>query len=79
MVFQTVPLTWWQWLVCVIIGMLSLVIGVCVRLLPDWRKPEPPVEVEYVTRERLLWETAISNVRTQIRVVQALRRSRKHH
>jgi hypothetical protein len=49
---------------------------VIVRLLPDWRRPKPPVEVAFVTREKLLWENAINDVRTQVRVVTALRRNR---
>ena len=53
--------------------------GVIVRLLPDWRRPKVAEEVNPVTREKLLWETAIDDVRTQIRVVNALRRPRVHH
>jgi P-type Ca2+ transporter type 2C len=74
--FKTYPLNWWQWLVCICLGPLSLVVGVIVRLLPDWRRPKPPVEVAFVTREKLLWENAINDVRTQVRVVTALRRNR---
>ena len=53
--------------------------GVIVRLLPDWRRPKPKEEELVVTREKLLWENAIDDVRTQIRVVNSLRRARVHH
>ena len=108
--FKTYPLNWWQWLVCVFLGPLSLVVGtsrsswrsescVCmrliqdpghacvlafmpaglvVRLLPDWRRPSNRSASEMgVSKEKLLWEDAIDSVRTQIRVVNALRHTKK--
>jgi hypothetical protein len=54
-------------------------LGVIVRLLPDWRRPKAVAPEEHVTREKLLWENAIDDVRTQIRVVNALRRTRVHN
>jgi P-type Ca2+ transporter type 2C len=77
--FKTYPLNWWQWLVSVGIGAISLAVGVIVRLLPDWRRPKAVAPEEHVTREKLLWENAIDDVRTQIRVVNALRRTRVHN
>ena len=75
--FQTAPLTLPQWICCVLIGALSLPIAVVIRLMPDCfsepLQPEPVV----LTRERLMWQNAIRDVQTQIRVVNALRRQRR--
>eukprot|EP00732_Lithocolla_globosa_P001643 Lithocolla_globosa_v1_NODE_856_length_3177_cov_20.386611.p1 type:complete len:999 gc:universal NODE_856_length_3177_cov_20.386611:3080-84(-) len=74
--FKLVSLNASQWIVCVGLGFLSLPVGLVVRLLPDWRTPSAEPEAEVVTREKLLWENAIHDVRSQIRVVNALRRHR---
>lgn len=34
-VFSVVPLTGWQWAVCIVLGALSLLVGLLIRLLPD--------------------------------------------
>jgi len=77
--FQTHPLYWYQWLSCLGIAFLSLPIGFVIRLIPDCRPAKPEAEVRPVTREKLLWENAIKDVQTQIRVVAILRRHRDLH
>lgn len=76
--FKTAPLHWEEWLGCIGIALISLPIGLVVRLIPICCTgyDQPREEPEYVTREKLLWENAIKDVRAQIRVVDALRRHR---
>jgi len=75
--FQTDGLNWWQWLVCLLVGVFSLPIGFLIRLIPDRPAPVDEDHNARVTREKLLWETAIRDVRRQVRVVHALRHERK--
>lgn len=74
--FQTTGLDGAQWAACIIIGALSLPISFVIRLLPDCQRAQAQVEQPRVTIEKLRWESAIHDVRAQIRVVNALRRSR---
>jgi len=75
--FRTYPLNWQQWLACIGIAFISIPIALVLRLIPDCVKPqEEVVNVSSVTREKLLWENAIDDVRTQIRVVKAIRHTR---
>jgi Ca2+-transporting ATPase len=74
--FKTVPLNTPQWIACVMVGFLSLPIGLIIRLLPDFglRRFFPEeVRKPLVSEERLLWESAISDVRQQLRVFSAIR------
>ena len=76
--FQTVELNWYEWLGCLGIAFLSVPLAVIIRLIPvccTLKSSEP--EPEYVTREKLLWENAIQNVRTQLLVVRTFRRGRE--
>jgi Ca2+-transporting ATPase len=75
--FKTTPLTGPMWGVSILFGMLSLVIGVILRLLPDIPRPRifGPIPEPYrpVTKERLLFDYAISAIRTQQSVFKILR------
>ena len=76
--FQTVKLSYSYWFLSIGIGALTLIIGVLIRLLPDFtcfEKPERAEDRELLTHEKWRWESAISQVQTQLRVVKALRRT----
>jgi hypothetical protein len=82
-VFRVNGLNYWQWLVCLFLGSLGLIIGVVSRILPDWEWPRGKrarrrhaVEAERtanMTRERLLWQNAIGSIQTQLTVIKALK------
>lgn len=74
--FKTTPLTPLQWLITVLIGALSIPVGLVIRLLPDFgleRKyaEEAPQLASY---SRMKWEGAIGDVRNSLRVYSFLRR-----
>jgi Ca2+-transporting ATPase len=79
--FSTTPLTWYQWLATVIIGSLSLPIGIVIRLLPNVGVPEHLLN-EYhkpkVTYGQMQWETLRTRV-DSINVIGLLRRSTRHN
>ncbi|CAG8829872.1 24551_t:CDS:1, partial [Racocetra persica] len=69
--FGTTKLTWYYWLVTVLIGSLSLPVGVIIRLFPNTCVPDHILNEYYrpkVTKEKMLWEQAIHDVRSQLRV-----------
>ncbi|CAG8547962.1 8146_t:CDS:2 [Paraglomus brasilianum] len=74
--FGTVSLTGTQWLVTVIIGFLSLPIGLIIRLLPNWCVPEHILneEVKPMTPEKMVWQSAYADVTRRMRVFNALRK-----
>ncbi|KAI9472462.1 MAG: PMCA-type calcium-translocating P-type ATPase [Benjaminiella poitrasii] len=77
--FKTVPLTWHQWLVTILIGSLSLPVGTVIRLLPDCCGCERRFQEEakpLTTYSRMHWEGAIGDVRDELRVYSLLRRNR---
>ncbi|KAI8140571.1 PMCA-type calcium-translocating P-type ATPase [Fennellomyces sp. T-0311] len=76
--FNTTPLTWQQWIITVSIGALSLPVGVIIRLTPDccgierrYNEDATPL----TSYSRLNWEGAIGQIRNQLRVYSALRKS----
>jgi Ca2+-transporting ATPase len=80
-VFKVAPMTPYMWAASVIIGSVTLPIGVVIRLLPTWdgcsvfgREWAVPDNSRVVmTKERLQWHHTIGQVRTQLSVFQALR------
>ncbi|CAG8670081.1 16295_t:CDS:10 [Acaulospora morrowiae] len=75
--FGTVPLNHYQWLVTVIIGSLSLPVGLIIRLIPNSCLPESAINEDFkpkVSKEKRLWGAGISDVRTQLKVFRALRK-----
>ena len=74
--FSTVPIGWNLWLASLGISLFGFVVAACVKSIPDWRKEQQPERV-YLTKERLQWQSAINNVRAELRVFSALRRSKK--
>ncbi|KAG0267855.1 hypothetical protein DFQ27_008131 [Actinomortierella ambigua] len=110
--FETTPISGMQWLVCILLGTLSLPIGVVIRLMPDgffgplkrWiEKPAPATgglpqfdntqfnpsfagsrvgsmnssaSNVYPNREALVWNSAITRVRSELSVFKAIRGGR---
>ncbi|KAI9497916.1 PMCA-type calcium-translocating P-type ATPase [Zychaea mexicana] len=76
--FSTVSLTAEQWLITVGIGALSLPVGVIIRLIPDFCEIERRYNEDatpLTSYSRLNWEGAIGQIRNQLRVYSALRKS----
>ncbi|KAJ2958565.1 hypothetical protein NQZ79_g5887 [Umbelopsis isabellina] len=75
--FKTVPLSPLQWLITVSIGMLSIPLGIVIRLLPDFgHKGESEDAKPLASYSRMHWEGAIGDVKSELRVFSALRKSR---
>lgn len=75
--FGTVPLPWHLWIVSIGVGAIGLPLALIIRLLPEcWPQSSPPQRV-VMTRERLHWQAAISDVRRSLAFYSALRRARK--
>ena len=76
--FKTVPLSWKYWLVCVLIGFLSIPVGIIIRLLPDvgiFTRFFPEEERKpLVSEARMMLESTVDDVRRKLRVFSALRR-----
>lgn len=72
-VFSTVPLAPFYWLCSILISLLAIPIAILIRSIPDCRTKKPPQRV-IMTRERLQWQAAISDVRHGLQVFSALRR-----
>ncbi|RCH98722.1 hypothetical protein CU098_001564, partial [Rhizopus stolonifer] len=76
--FKTVPLSLNQWLITVLIGSLSIPVGTVIRLLPDcgcenkFNEEAKPL----ASYSRMHWESAIGDVRDELRVYSLLRRKR---
>ncbi|KAF9167320.1 hypothetical protein DFQ26_004961 [Actinomortierella ambigua] len=85
--FKTVPLTANQWLITVLIGSLSLPIGLCIRLIPSWAVPDAVGEVAgfgqeerkpLVSASKLRWEGVSRSASDQSRLFEAIRKKRDH-
>lgn len=75
--FSTVPLTPYQWFVSILIGSLSLPVGLVLRLLPDVGSDQDQIRSPLVTREGMMWESTLTDIQRKNKVFSALRRSRK--
>ncbi|CAG8509968.1 46135_t:CDS:10 [Gigaspora margarita] len=81
--FGTTRLTWYQWLVTILIGSLSIPIGVIIRLIPNSCIPEHILDEHYrpkVSKEKMLWEHATHDIITRttaLKVFKAVRRDTK--
>lgn len=79
--FQTVPITGAMWATSIVVGFVSLPIGIVIRLLPSWdgctlcgrSVGVPDTSRVVMTKERLQWQHSIGQVRTQLQVFKALR------
>ncbi|KAF9114263.1 hypothetical protein BGX27_011314 [Mortierella sp. AM989] len=82
--FKTVPLTSGQWLVTVLIGSLSLPIGLILRLLPSQIIPEAiathqsEARAPLVSSGQLRWEGATSHVVGESNFFEAIRKKHPH-
>jgi Ca2+-transporting ATPase len=72
-VFRTEKLAWYYWLICILLGAISIPWAIVLRLIPDWRTPKPPERI-FISEERLQWQATVSDVRHGLSVFQALRR-----
>jgi Ca2+-transporting ATPase len=78
--FGTVSLTWYQWLVTVLIGSLSLPVGLIIRLIPNTCVPESILDEDHkplVSQARMRFGSVIEDIKTERKIVAALRRGRK--
>ncbi|CAG8457426.1 10486_t:CDS:10 [Diversispora eburnea] len=74
--FGTTSLNWYQWLVTVLIGSLSLPVGLIVRLIPNFCVPESILNEDFkpeVSQEKMLWESSIGGVAKQLQVARNLK------
>ncbi|CAG8516926.1 1947_t:CDS:10 [Dentiscutata erythropus] len=74
--FGTTELTWYQWLVTILIGSLSIPVGVIIRLIPNTCIPDSILNEHYkpkVTKEKMLWEHAGHDIMSEIKVANALK------
>ncbi|KAF9323845.1 hypothetical protein BG006_001105 [Podila minutissima] len=82
--FKTVPLTGQQWLVTMLIGSLSLPVGLFLRLLPSSLIPESVISHKSEERQplvspaRMRWEGATSQVANQSHFFEAIRKKKAH-
>ncbi|KAG0015670.1 Calcium-transporting ATPase 10, plasma membrane-type [Podila clonocystis] len=82
--FKTAPLTGQQWLVTMLIGSLSLPVGIFLRLLPSSLIPESVISQKseerqpLVSSSRMRWEGATSQVANQGRFFEAIRKKKAH-
>ncbi|CAG8765982.1 15827_t:CDS:1, partial [Acaulospora morrowiae] len=63
--FGTVPLNHYQWLVTILIGSLSLPVGLIIRLIPNSCLPESAINEDFkpkISIEKRRWEAAGSKV-----------------
>ncbi|KAF9365501.1 hypothetical protein BGX34_009744 [Mortierella sp. NVP85] len=83
--FKTTPLTAQQWLLTVLIGALSLPVGVLLRLLPAKIIPNaiiPHVDEErqpLINPGRMRWEGAYNQMRLQGSLFEAIRKKKPRH
>lgn len=85
LVFEVVPLSLSLWLISLGIALFSLPVALIIRLLPKLPLPsssssmvgEPHRTRVIMTRERLRWQAAISDVRRSLAFYSALRRARQ--
>ncbi|CAI2162977.1 16735_t:CDS:10 [Funneliformis geosporum] len=79
--FGTVGLNWQQWLTTILIGFLSLPIGIVIRLIPNTCVPESILDEDHkpiVSQGKMQWESAIQDVKTELKIFTALRKPRKN-
>ncbi|KAK3817617.1 MAG: PMCA-type calcium-translocating P-type ATPase [Benniella sp.] len=83
--FKTTPLTGQQWLITVLVGSLSLPVGLVLRLLPTEYIPETVVSHKSEAHEplvdttRLGWQGAINHVAQQSSLFEAIRKDKHGH
>ena len=85
-VFNTVPIPGSYWAASILIATLTFPVGVMMRLIPSWPGctlcgvgiAVPDNSRVVITKERLQWQHAIGQVRTQISVFRALRGTPRH-
>ncbi|KAG0300798.1 hypothetical protein BGZ98_008860, partial [Dissophora globulifera] len=83
--FKTVPLTGNQWLATILIGSLSLPVGVILRLLPSYFIPESVISHASEERQplvstgKLRWEGASNQIMSQSNFFDAIRKGKKTH
>ncbi|KAG0364675.1 hypothetical protein BGZ54_007279, partial [Gamsiella multidivaricata] len=83
--FKTVALTPNQWLITVLVGSLSLPVGLILRLLPSYIIPESVISHESEERQPLVspskmrWEGASSHVASQSNFFDAIRKNKHQH
>jgi len=78
--FGTVRLSWYQWLVTVLVGFLSLPIGLIIRLIPNTCIPESVLNEDHkpmVSHLRMQLESVFGDVRTEHKIISALRKGKK--
>lgn len=75
--FSTVSLSPYQWLISILIGSLSLPVGLVLRLLPDFGSDQDQERRPLVSRESMMWESTLHDISQKNKVFSALRRSRK--
>ncbi|KAG9302148.1 hypothetical protein G9A89_020582 [Geosiphon pyriformis] len=85
--FGTTSLNLYQWITTVLIGFLSIPVGIIIRFLPNSCVPDAILNEErkpLVTHSEMRWESAITDVRKEIKhrnqlaVFSALRKPRKN-
>ncbi|KAF9182887.1 hypothetical protein BGZ51_004363 [Haplosporangium sp. Z 767] len=80
--FKTVPLTAHQWMITVLIGALSLPVGLCLRLIPAHVIPERIISHQSEERQplvspaKLRWEGATSQMINQGHFFEAIRKGK---
>ncbi|CAB4486632.1 PMCA-type calcium-translocating P-type ATPase [Rhizophagus irregularis] len=74
--FGTVRLNGYQWLVTVLIGFLSLPVGLCIRLIPNACIPESILNEDHkpiISQSKMRLESAIGEIRTENKIISALK------
>ncbi|KAF9282591.1 hypothetical protein BGZ68_005867 [Mortierella alpina] len=81
--FKTTPLTGQQWLITILIGSLSLPVGLCLRLIPAHVIPESVISHQseerkpLVSSAKLRWEGAASHTASQGHFFEAIRKNKQ--
>ncbi|KAF8931760.1 PMCA-type calcium-translocating P-type ATPase [Dissophora ornata] len=81
--FKTIPLTGHQWLVTILIGSLSLPVGLILRLIPQHFIPESVISHQneaftpQVSNAKLKWEGSSSKIDAQNRLFDSLHKSNR--
>jgi Ca2+-transporting ATPase len=80
--FGTVRLTWYQWLVTVLIGSLSLPVGFIIRLIPNACIPESILNEDHkpiISQSKMRLGSVFENVRTETMIVSAIKGSKRRN
>uniref|UniRef100_A0A1D1Y7D9 Calcium-transporting ATPase n=1 Tax=Anthurium amnicola TaxID=1678845 RepID=A0A1D1Y7D9_9ARAE len=78
--FGTVRLSWYQWLVTVLIGFLSLPVGLIIRLIPNSCVPESVINEDHkplISPAKMQLGSIFEDVRTETKIISALRKGNK--